>query len=159
MADLASKAIERGVETVRARATAIVPNDDVIEIALADGGTLTADRVVLAAGAWSKPLAASLGDPIPLDTERGYNLTLPPGTLGLSRPIAYEGEGFVTTPLDIGDRMAGRSSLAAWTPPRIMRVSMPSSGVSAAISRIFRRHCRMVPAGWGSVHRSRIPCR
>jgi len=107
VADLASKAIERGVETVRARATAIAPKGDVIEIALADGGRLTADRVVLAAGAWSKPLAASLGDAIPLDTERGYNLTLPPGTLGLSRPIAYEGEGFVTTPLDIGDRIGG----------------------------------------------------
>ena len=66
-----------------------------------------ADAVVVAAGAWSKPLAASLGDRVPLDTERGYNATFPSGTLGLSRPVAFEGEGFVTTPLDCGDRVGG----------------------------------------------------
>lgn len=70
------------------------------------------DRIVIAAGAWSKPLAASLGDTIPLDTERGYNVTLPSGRLGLSRPILFEGEGFVTTPLDTGDRVGGSVEFA-----------------------------------------------
>ncbi len=70
------------------------------------------DRIVVAAGAWSKPLAASLGDAVPLDTERGYNVTLPSGRLGLSRPIMFEGEGFVTTQLASGDRVGGRVELA-----------------------------------------------
>lgn len=65
------------------------------------------DRVVVAAGAWSKPLAAALGDPIPLDTERGYNVSFPGVSGLLSRPVAFEGHGFVATPLDSGLRIGG----------------------------------------------------
>jgi D-amino-acid dehydrogenase len=71
-----------------------------------------ADRVVVAAGIWSRELARHLGDRIPLDTERGYNATYPKGALGLGRPIMFEGEGFVTTPLDIGDRVGGSVEFA-----------------------------------------------
>jgi D-amino-acid dehydrogenase len=112
VADLASATRQRGVTWVPARATALVIAGDTVQIAMADGTTVTADQAVVSAGAWSKPLASSLGDWIPLDTERGYNLTLPPGSLGLSRPIAFEGEGFVTTPLDIGDRIGGAVEFA-----------------------------------------------
>lgn len=65
------------------------------------------DRVVVAAGAWSKPLAATLGDTVPLDTERGYNVSFPGVTGFLSRPVAFEGHGFVATPLDSGLRIGG----------------------------------------------------
>ena len=43
-----------------------------------------AGKVVVAGGAWSQALTAPLGDLIPLDTERGYNTTLPPGSFDLS---------------------------------------------------------------------------
>jgi D-amino-acid dehydrogenase len=65
------------------------------------------DRVVVAAGAWSKPLAAALGDKVPLDTERGYNVSFPGMSGLLSRPLAFEGHGFVATPLDSGLRIGG----------------------------------------------------
>jgi D-amino-acid dehydrogenase len=71
-----------------------------------------ADKVVIAAGIWSRPLARTLGDQIPLDTERGYNATYPKGSFGLHRPIMFEGEGFVTTPLDTGDRVGGAVEFA-----------------------------------------------
>jgi D-amino-acid dehydrogenase len=78
---------------------------------------------VVAAGAWSMPLAASLGDAIPLDTERGYNVTLPSGRLGLSRPVMFEGEGFVATPLASGDRVGGSVEFAGLSaPPNFARV-------------------------------------
>lgn len=65
------------------------------------------DRAVVAAGAWSKPLAAALGDRVPLDTERGYNVSFT-GITGLtSRPIGFEGHGFVMTPLESGLRIGG----------------------------------------------------
>lgn len=67
----------------------------------------SADRVVIAAGAWSKPLAKALGDDVPLDTERGYNVSFPGKTGLFSRPIAFEGHGFVATPLDSGLRIGG----------------------------------------------------
>jgi D-amino-acid dehydrogenase len=72
-----------------------------------DGWQRVVDRVVIAAGAWSKPLAAALGDPVPLETERGYNVSFP-GVTGLtSRPIGFEGHGFVITPLESGLRIGG----------------------------------------------------
>jgi D-amino-acid dehydrogenase len=72
-----------------------------------DGWQRVVDRVVVAAGAWSKPLAAAMGDNIPLDTERGYNVSFP-GVTGLtSRPIGFKDDGFVMTPLDSGLRIGG----------------------------------------------------
>lgn len=104
---LAERAVERGATLERDDVLALVPGENDIGITCASGAPRVADRVVLAAGAWSRPLARMLGDRVPLDTERGYNITLPPGTLGLRRPVDFEGEGFVTTPLDTGDRVGG----------------------------------------------------
>jgi len=72
-----------------------------------DGWQRVVDRAVIAAGAWSKPLAAALGDRVPLDTERGYNVSFP-GVTGLTtRPVGFEGHGFVMTPLESGLRIGG----------------------------------------------------
>jgi D-amino-acid dehydrogenase len=71
------------------------------------GWQMIADKVVLTAGIWSKPLAAALGDDVPLDTERGYNISFP-GMTGLTtRPLSFEGHGFVATPLESGLRIGG----------------------------------------------------
>jgi D-amino-acid dehydrogenase len=122
VSDLTARARQRGVAWVEARATSISTNGDRPRIATISD-TLSADKVVIAAGAWSKALAACVGDAVPLDTERGYNVTLPQGTLGLSRPVAFEGEGFVTTPLDIGDRIGGAVEFAGLdAPPNHKRV-------------------------------------
>jgi D-amino-acid dehydrogenase len=119
---LGHAANERGAQLVRTRVDNLLPHPTCIEVC-ADGATASYDKVVVAAGAWSRPLAAQLGDRIPLDTERGYNLTLPSGALGLSRPVMFEGHGFVTTPLDTGDRVGGAVEFAGLqAPPNFARV-------------------------------------
>ncbi|WP_181702922.1 NAD(P)/FAD-dependent oxidoreductase [Chthonobacter albigriseus] len=110
--DLGVAALGRGARLTVGAARAIEPTSNGATLVLTDGRRLSADRIVVAAGAWSRALAATVGDRVPLDTERGYNVTLAPGTLGLSRPVAYEGEGFVTTPLDSGDRVGGAVEFA-----------------------------------------------
>lgn len=72
---------------------------------------IPADRVVIAAGAWSRPLALGLGDRIPLDTERGYNVSFPGATTQVTRPVSFEGHGFVVTPLETGLRIGGAVEL------------------------------------------------
>lgn len=120
---LAEVAQARQVRLVRARAARIAPREGGATVHLEDGAAMEADLVVLAAGAWSKALAGSLGDRIPLDTERGYNVTLPPGRLGLTGPVVFEGEGFVATPLDTGDRVGGAVEFAGLrAPPNYARV-------------------------------------
>ena len=41
-----------------------------------EGGDIAADKAVIAAGAWSRRLAAEAGDRVPLETERGYHAVI-----------------------------------------------------------------------------------
>lgn len=110
--DLGASLLERGAKQIRANIQSISSGTDAVRLHGSDGSVFEVDRIVVAAGAWSKPLAASLGDRVPLDTERGYNITLPAGRLGLSRSVVFEGHGFVTSALDIGDRVGGAVEFA-----------------------------------------------
>ena len=74
---------------------------------------LNADKVVVAAGAWSRSLAKQLGDNIPLDTERGYHLMLGQSTHSLlSRPVVNEENSFVLSPMQAGLRMTAQIEFA-----------------------------------------------
>lgn len=120
---LGEAAVGRGAKLVRGEVLSVTPTDAGVETRLNAGQTIASDMAVIAAGVWSRPLCRLLGDDVPLDTERGYNLTLPKGSLGLSRMILFEGEGFVTTPLDTGDRLGGAVEFGGLSlPPNYKRV-------------------------------------
>ncbi len=106
-----------GARLRRAEAAALRPAADAVHVQLADGSVLRAQRVVLAAGAWSHRLARTLGDIIPLETERGYNTTLPPGAFALQRQLTFPGHGFVITPIAGGVRVGGAVELAGLDAP------------------------------------------
>ena len=95
----------------RAHAQALLPSADGITVLLLDGQRLQARHVVVAAGAWSHQLARSLGHRIPLETERGYNTTLPAGAFDLRRQLTFGGHGFVVTPIAGGVRVGGAVEL------------------------------------------------
>lgn len=79
-------------------------------------------RVVLAAGAFSHRLARTLGVRIPLETERGYNTTLPGDAFDLRRQITFGGHGFVVTRLSSGIRVGGAVELGGLElPPNFKR--------------------------------------
>jgi D-amino-acid dehydrogenase len=80
-------------------------------------GEVPFDAVVVAAGAWSRPLARALGRDVPLDTERGYHMTLPhPGVMP-RRPLYSGDHSFAVTPLEIGLRFAGTVELGGLDAP------------------------------------------
>lgn len=110
-ARLGEKARERGAHLVQDEVAGF-DSGEMLRVRLAGGRALNADRVVLSAGAFSRRLAKQVGDRVPLDTERGYNATFAPGTFGLRRPVMFEGQGFVTTPLAGGDRVGGAVEFA-----------------------------------------------
>lgn len=103
---LFSAALARGAAFEKAEVTNISTAERPALIG-PDGWQRVVDRAVIAAGAWSKPLAAALGDAVPLDTERGYNVSFRGFTGLTSRPVGFEGHGFVMTPLDTGLRIGG----------------------------------------------------
>ena len=98
------------------------PDDDGVGIGLSDRGSLRARQVVVAGGAWSKRLTQPLGDAIPLETERGYNTTLPGYSFDLKRQLVFGGHGFVVTPLASGIRVGGAVELGGLDlPPNFKR--------------------------------------
>ncbi len=73
--------------------------------------TIDADQAVIAAGAWSRPLARQAGDRIPLDTERGYHVEYGIDTSPLSRPVCAVPFGVYLTPMAGRLRAAGTVEL------------------------------------------------
>lgn len=112
----------KGGQILQAEVTALTPMETGVTLALAGAAPMTADQVVLAAGAFSHRLARTLGEKIPLETERGYNTTLPPTALDLRCQITFGGHGFVITRLSTGIRVGGAVELGGLTlPPNYKR--------------------------------------
>ena len=88
-----------------------------LQLNFADGSSATAGKMLIAAGAWSHRLAARFGDRIPLETERGYNTTLPAGAFEVKRQLIFGGHGFVITPLSTGLRIGGAVELGGLDRP------------------------------------------
>ena len=105
----------------RAEVTALRPVEAGIEV-IAEGAPRRAGHAVLAAGAFSHRVARSLGERIPLETERGYNTTLPPDAFDLRTQITFGGHGFVVTRLTSGIRVGGAVELGGLSlPPNFRR--------------------------------------
>ena len=111
-----------GVRLRRARVQALKSETDGVQLQFENNQTLRAQRVVVAAGAWSHTLARTLGERIPLETERGYNTTLPPGAGVLNCQLTFPNHGFVMTPIAGGIRVGGAVELAGLhAPPNFKR--------------------------------------
>ncbi|BDA85252.1 D-amino-acid dehydrogenase [Aureimonas sp. SA4125] len=119
---LYDRVTKRGGTFRRGVVEAVEPAGDTILVRFQGGATLHAREAVIAAGAWSKPLAEKLGDDVPLETERGYNTTLPPGAFDLKRQIVFGGHGFVVSALSTGIRVGGAVELGGLDlPPNFRR--------------------------------------
>ena len=67
----------------------------------------TATHLILCCGAWSKTLAAQLGHAVPLDTERGYHISLPGVVPRFEIAVASYERKIIMTPMSGGLRMTG----------------------------------------------------
>ncbi|MBS3978428.1 MAG: FAD-binding oxidoreductase [Rhodobacteraceae bacterium] len=118
---LAEKFRAQGGTILRAEVTGLTPQEGAVSIHTTSE-PLAADKVVLAAGAFSHRIAATLGERIPLETERGYNTTLPPGSLDQRCQITFGGHGFVVSRLSTGIRVGGAVELGGLSlPPNFKR--------------------------------------
>jgi D-amino-acid dehydrogenase len=97
---------------VSARALGFEVRDGRVAQVHTERGAIDVDAVVLAAGAFSGPLAEQLGARVPLDTERGYHVTLKSPSL-MPRVPLLEAEGkWFATPMTAGLRLAGTVEFA-----------------------------------------------
>jgi D-amino-acid dehydrogenase len=113
-----AEALARGGGTLRrARALGFETGSDGVSAVVTDAGRVPADLVVVAAGAWSQPLAAALGCTAPLETERGYHVTLPEPGIEPRLPVVSSALRFCATPMAMGLRLAGTVEFAGLAAP------------------------------------------
>ncbi|PBC03759.1 FAD-dependent oxidoreductase [Mesorhizobium sp. WSM3860] len=129
MARLAAAAAARGAQFKRASVTGLATGAGGVRLG-GPGLAVTAQKVVIAAGARSRPLAAQAGDRIPLETERGYHLEFPTTTPLLNRPVCPVDLGFYMTPMDGRLRVAGTVELGGLkAPANLRRLALLDRGV------------------------------
>jgi D-amino-acid dehydrogenase len=115
---LCEHVLSRGAERVQGSAVSLrKTSSGSVEVELDGGRSLAADKVVVAAGAWSARLAQTLGDRALLESERGYNTTLPRSAQRLTREVIFAERKFVATPLAIGLRIGGAAEFAGLEAP------------------------------------------
>ncbi len=107
----------RGGEIARARALGFRLDGRRLVAIRTDAGEYPADAAIICAGAHSKPLAAGLGDRVPLETERGYYLMIRDPEVMPRIPTADADGKFVATPMELGLRFAGTVELAGLAAP------------------------------------------
>ncbi|MGA9869056.1 MAG: FAD-binding oxidoreductase [Acetobacteraceae bacterium] len=114
---------------------------EVVDVPGKDAGF---DAVVIAAGAWSARLAARVGDRASLESERGYNTTLPAPGIILTRPITFGEHKFVAAPMSCGLRVGGAAEFAGLDAP-------PNYARCAALLTLARRYLPGLSAEGGTV--------
>jgi D-amino-acid dehydrogenase len=121
---LAQKFTENGGEIDLADVRALNPCVDGVDIETANR-TYHASQVVVAGGAWSHHIARTLGERIPLETERGYNTTFPTANFNLRTHVTFANHGFVVTKIGEGLRVGGAVELGGLSlPPNYKRAEI-----------------------------------
>ena len=86
-------------------------------VILQDGRRIEADRVVVAAGAWSMRLLSPLGIAVPLETQRGYHVTVQSSNLQLRHTVMAPEYNLMVNPMASGLRLAGSVEFAGLRRP------------------------------------------
>ena len=87
-------------------------SDTIREVVLKDDRKLPAGEVVICAGAYSEKLAKDLGEPIPLETERGYHTQIMAPGITMKHSIIWPAKAFMVTPTADGIRVGGTVEMA-----------------------------------------------
>jgi len=134
LAGIADRLRAQGVEFVQAHALGLGFSADRPACVMTDHGQrVPGGRFVIAAGAWSAEFSSQLGDPFPLESERGYNTMLPDPGIDVQNYMTFAQEHFVLTPMTGGLRIGGAAELAGTEAP-------PNFARSDALLKLAKRY-------------------
>ncbi|MGB5327293.1 MAG: FAD-binding oxidoreductase [Gammaproteobacteria bacterium] len=109
-------------QLLRQRALEVIHGTGSVQIRLDNGASIDAERVVIAAGAFSKFIDGIPTRLLKLDTERGYHLQFSNMQHLLSRPVSWQQAGFYATPMNQGMRFAGTVEIAGYKKEKNPRI-------------------------------------
>lgn len=114
-------------------------------------GEIEADQFVVAAGAWSAELGRELGTRFPLESQRGYHVTVADSRITLQNTVMSPGHGLMVSPMAMGLRLAGTVEFAGleaepdWTRAQALlaigREMFPAMRVGSATRWMGHRPC------------------
>ncbi len=133
---LAADFARRGGEIVQAAVQGFEFGSDGPSRLRTDRGPIEVDRLVIAAGVWSRALAAQLGTRVPLEAERGYHVMFPHQSFALRRAVMSVDRHIAITAMLEGVRATGVAEFAA-----------PDAPADMANARMVERQARaLIPA-------------
>ena len=112
VAALAAHATAQGAKIVHAGATGFRIETGRLRAVTTSEGDLACDKAVIAAGAWSKTLAAKAGDKVILETERGYHAVITDPGIEPRYPMMPSDGKMACVMTPAGLRLAGQVELA-----------------------------------------------
>jgi D-amino-acid dehydrogenase len=114
---LAKQFVEQGGVIHQARADRVEVANGRARAVTTDRGRISADKLVVAAGAWSRHFTRQLGFDTPLEAERGYGVFLPQAGLKLERPVIICDNNVSFANVGTGMQLTGVDELASADAP------------------------------------------
>jgi D-amino-acid dehydrogenase len=132
---LGTWALQQGASFRQASVTGFSFRDGAVDGVVTSAGSVAAESVVVACGAWSRPLAAQLGEDVPLDTERGYHAMLSTADgPQLNSPVYWTERSVILSPMPGGIRMTSSVEFAGLhAPPDYTHIDRLAAGVRRAL--------------------------
>ncbi|MBL0373957.1 FAD-binding oxidoreductase [Rhizobium sp. KVB221] len=126
---------ELGGELVRGNVEAFEWNADRLTgVRLTDGRVVAVDTMTLAVGAFSARLSSTIGETIPLETERGYHTQIMSPGVSLRHSIIWPAKAFMVTPTAGGLRVGGTVEMAGLdAPPDYRRAKITTKRAREAL--------------------------
>jgi D-amino-acid dehydrogenase len=119
----AEAAIRAGAEFLRAEVTGFERSNGTVSAVKTDRGRREVSAVLVAAGAWSRPLVRLLGHDVPLESQRGYHVTISNPGPTAHHTCLLQDRKLAITPMAMGLRIAGTVEFAGIdAPPNSKRV-------------------------------------
>jgi D-amino-acid dehydrogenase len=135
-AALVENFVRRGGEVVKADVRGFQIGSNGPTRIITEWGAMLVDLVVIAAGVWSRPLAAELGTYVPLEAERGYHVMFGAQDFALQRAIVSADRNVSVAHMVDGIRATGIAEFAE-----------PDAPPNMANARLVRRHAQALMPG------------
>jgi D-amino-acid dehydrogenase len=133
----------RGGRIVRDPVVGIKVASDCIRAIQGENASYACDHAVICAGTWSTQLLGGLGYALPLESQRGYHVTIPSPGIAVTRPVIAADRKVFLTPMEDGLRVAGTVEFGGLARPPSRR---RADYLVRDLSRVFPR--AQVPTDW-----------
>jgi D-amino-acid dehydrogenase len=133
---LAADFVRRGGEIVNAEVKGFEMGAAGPSKLLTDRGPIEVEMVVIAAGVWSRTLAAELGTRVPLEAERGYHVMFANPAIKLRKALVSADRNVSLAHMHEGIRATGVAEFAA-----------PDAPPNMANARMIQRHAQILVPG------------